>query len=390
MPGHYGEPQRLVRRKEVGPVGLTARPPKSSVPPQKEEAQLKGSRRGARWAVALTALVALSVTAAVAAYAQTGRTHATYILGVSNTLVGNGWREEMICAVKAQAEASGLVSKVIVADRNGGPAEQSADIRNLISAGANAIIINPSSSTALNGVIQQAAARGVKVVSVDQRVTSPQAHNVTNDQVAYGRLGAEWLFKQMGGKGNVVEMRGIAGVPADTDRHTGFMQALKKYPGIKVVKQTFTGWQYAPGGKQMLDILNSGVKVDGVWTSGIDYTVVNAFKTAGKPYVPIVGADNNEFLKQLQTVKGLRGLAVTNPATIGGAGAAVALDLLQGKSVPSWVKLTPQAWDNATAAGKAEIKKNYSPSRPPTYSARLQIKPWTTYTSQQLFSCKGP
>ena len=109
---------------------------------------------------------------------------------------------------------------------------------------------------------------------------------MTNDQVAYGRLGAEWLFKKLGGKGNVVEMRGIAGVPADTDRHTGFQQALKKYPGIKVVKRTFTGWSFAPGGKQMLDILNSGVQVDGVWTSGIDYTVVNAFKTAGKPYVP--------------------------------------------------------------------------------------------------------
>ena len=67
-------------------------------------------------------------------------------------------------------------------------------------------------------------------------------------------------------------MRGIAGVPADTDRHKGFQQALKQYPGIKVVKQTFTGWSFAPGGKQMLDILNSGVKVDGVWTSGIDYT----------------------------------------------------------------------------------------------------------------------
>ena len=69
---------------------------------------------------------------------------------MSNTLVGNGWREEMICAVKAQAVASGMVSKVIVANRNGGPAEQTADIRNLISAGANAIIINPSSATALN------------------------------------------------------------------------------------------------------------------------------------------------------------------------------------------------------------------------------------------------
>ena len=73
----------------------------------------------------------------------------------------------------------------------------------------------------------QAAARGVKIVSVDQRITAPAAYNVTNDQVAYGRLGATWLFKKLGGKGNVVEMRGIAGVPADTDRHTGFQQALK-------------------------------------------------------------------------------------------------------------------------------------------------------------------
>jgi ribose transport system substrate-binding protein len=347
-------------------------------------------RTSTRWAVAVIALAALAVTVAVTASAKSGRSQAKYVLGVSNTLVGNGWREEMICAVKAQAKASGVVSKVVVANRNGGPAEQGADIRNLISAGVNAIIINPSSSTALNSVISQAAARGVKIVSVDQRVTAPQAYNVTNDQVAYGRLGAEWLFKQLGGKGNVVEMRGIAGVPADTDRHTGFQQALKKYPGIKVVKQTFTNWSFAPGGKQMLDILNSGVKVDGVWTSGIDYTVVNAFKTAGKSYVPVVGADNNEFLRQLLKVNGFRGAAVTNPATIGGAGASVAIRLLQGKSVPKWVKLTPEVWDSGTAAGKAKIKANYSPSRAPTYSARLQIKPWTTYTTQQLFSCKGP
>jgi ribose transport system substrate-binding protein len=345
---------------------------------------------GVRWALVLVALVAISVVAVVTASAKTGKTHSKFVLGVSNTLVGNGWREEMICSVKAQAAASGKVSAVKVANRNGGPAEQSADLRTLISGGVNAIVVNPSSSTALNSVIAQAAARGVKVVAVDQRVTAPQAYNATNDQVAYGRLGAEWLFKQLGGKGNVVEMRGIAGVPADTDRHTGFNQAKKKYPGIKVVKQTFTGWQFATGGKQILDILNSGVTVDGVWTSGIDYTVVNAFKTAGKPLVPIVGADNNQFLKQLMTTKGLRGAAVTNPATIGGVGASMAIKLLSGQSVPKWVKLKPQVWDNGTAAGKASIKANYSPSRPPTYSARLQVKPWTTYTSKQLFSCKVP
>ena len=53
------------------------------------------------------------------------------------------------------------------------------------------------------------------------------------------------------------------------------------------------------------------------------------------------------------------------------------------------MKLRPQLWDNKTPAGLKVIKTNYSPSRPPTYSARLQVGPWTTYTTQQLFSC-GP
>jgi ribose transport system substrate-binding protein len=346
-----------------------------------------------RRAAVLAACVGLAVAAV--AVMGVGRADAKpaatkkWVLGVSNTLVGNGWREEMICAVKAQAKASGRISKVVVANRNGGPAEQNADIRNLISAGANAIIVNPSSPTALNAAIAQAAARGVKIISVDSTVTAPQAINVTNDQVAYGRLGAQWLFKQLGGKGSVVEMRGIAGVQADTDRHKGFMQAKAKYPNIKVVKSTFTGWNFATGGKQILDILNSGVKVDGVWTSGIDYTVVNAFKTAGKPYVPVVGADNNEFLKQLRQLQpGFKGAAVTNPATIGGVGAAVAIKVLSGQRVPKTVKLTPQVWDWKT--GKAKIQRFYSASRPPTYSSQLFVQPWTKYTEKQLVGCQGP
>jgi len=351
------------------------------------------SRRTVARLVGIAGIGGIAAAAAALAFVTDGsakpQAPAKYVLGVSNTLVGNGWREEMICSVKAQALASGRVSRVIVANRNGGPAEQSADIRNLISAGANAIIINPSSPSALNGVIAQAASRGIKIVSVDQRVTAPSAYNVTNDQVAYGRLGGEWLFKKLGGKGNVVEMRGIAGVPADTDRHTGFMQAKKKYPGIKVVKQTFTGWQFANGGKQILDILNSGVKVDGVWTSGIDYTVVNAFKTAGKSYVPVVGADNNEFLRQLKALyPRFQGAAVTNPATIGGVGAAVAIKLLTGAKVARWVKLKPDVWDQKSDA--KTIKQYYSAKRPPTYSSRLFVKPWTTYTAAQLTGCKGP
>jgi ribose transport system substrate-binding protein len=295
----------------------------------------------------------------------------------------------MICSVKAQALASGQVSEVLVHNVNGDASAQITGIRNLISSGANAIIINPADRSALDPVIKEADRRGIVVVAVDQAVDAPEAYVVTNDQVAYGKLGAEYLVKALGGKGNVVEMRGISGVPADDDRHQGFTEALKQYPDIKVVKQVYTGWDFSKGAQQALDLLNSSTKIDGIWTSGIDYTVVKTFQTLNKPFVPIVGADNNEFIHQLLTMNAeLKGAAVTNPATIGGVGTSIALDVLDGKQVERESILTPQVWDYAT--GKDQLEKNYFADRDPTYSSQVQVEPYTNYTPEQLFACKGP
>src|SRR6202165_439987 len=260
----------------------------------------------------------------------------TYKVGVSNTLTGNGWRDEMICSIKAQGKASGVVTQVTIASRNGGPAEQIADLRNLISAGVNAIVLNPSDRDALNPVIKQAAEKGIVVVAVDQTVSAPEAYVLSNDQVAYGKQGATWLFKQLGGKGNVVEMRGIDGVPADADRHQGFTEALKKYPDIKVVASVFTGWSPDKAAQEMKELIGSGKQIDGVWTSGIDKAVVDAYKTANLKYVPVVGADNNGFMGEEIELRdaGLVGINVTNPPAVGGAGLSIALDVLQGKKVP--------------------------------------------------------
>ena len=67
----------------------------------------------------------------------------------------------------------------------------------MISAGVDAIVINPSSPTALKPVAAQARARGIQVVFIDQYVSAPGVYNASNDQVAYGRLGAIWLFKKL-------------------------------------------------------------------------------------------------------------------------------------------------------------------------------------------------
>jgi len=316
----------------------------------------------------------------------------SYVVGVSNTLIGNGWREEMVCSVKAEALASGKVSKMVLANRNGGPSEQIADLRNLISAGVNIIIVNPSDRKALNPVIEQAIAKNIIVVAVDQAVSAQGAYVLSNDQVAYGREGAEALFKTLGGKGNVVEMRGIDGVPADADRHQGFEEALKKYPGIKVVASVFTGWSQDKASQQIKDLLGSGKKIDGVWTSGTDSVVVDAYKSANLKSVPIVGADNNGFIGQMIQDKdaGLVGIAVTNPPAVGGAGLGLALAVLGGKQEQHVVHLTPKVYDNTNAAGIDWAKSVYDPKVDPNYPVYSGISPYTSYTPAQEKACKGP
>jgi ribose transport system substrate-binding protein len=334
-------------------------------------------------------LAAGVLVAACGGSSSSGGGTKTYKVGISNTLTGNGFREEMICSIKAQAKASGIVSKVITANRTTDPSGQIADVRNLISAGVNVIVMNPSDRSALDAVIKEATDKGIVVVTVDQGVTSTGAYQLYNNQVKYATLGADWLFKQIGSKGNVLEMRGINGVSADADRHQGFMATLANYPNIKVIKETFTNWSLDPAAQQTKDIISSGLVVNGIWTSGIDSTVVDQYVTAKKAFVPVIGADNDGFLGQLINLKGqgLAGAAVTNPPTVGGAGLAVGLDVLQGKSHPHLINLDPQIWDNQSAAGSTQLTSHYDPNLNAYYSVSYQVAPYTTYTKEQLIAC---
>lgn len=313
-----------------------------------------------------------------------------FTIGVSNTLVGNQWREQMVCSIQAQALASGVVDNVVLANRNTDATGQIADMEGLISQGVDAIIVNPHDRTALDDVIAAAAEQGIIVVSVDQAVTAEDAYNVTNDQVAYGELGARWLFEQLGGSGNVAYMRGIDGAPADSDRDEGFQAALADYPDIEIVSEVFTGWDPSTGAQQALDIITT-TDVDGIWTSGIDYTVVEQFQNADEPYVPIVGADNNGFIEQLINLEddGLVGAAVTNPPPVGGVATAIAIDLLTGaEDHPQDTLLTPEVYDNVDDMDA--LQELFLEDLPPGFVSTIEIEPYTTYTQQQVLDCQGP
>lgn len=338
--------------------------------------------QGLRWASAAALMLAAGAPATPAAATT------QYAIGLANNIVGNGWRDEMGCSVKVQAKASGLVSKVIDASANGSSSDEIQAMRSLISAGVNAIIVNPADSQALNPVIAEAHAKGIVVVSVDSTVTSPDAYDFTNDQKAYGQLSGEWLVGQLNGNGTILELRGAAGSSADTDRHAGFEQAVAGHSGIKVIS-VFTNWSAATASQQVTQELASGAKIDGIFTAGTGQVVWNAYTAAKKPFVATAVSDSNGDLAGYQ-IPGAKFLAVSNPAVVGGGGVTVALNLLQGKRQERVITLTPTAWDSATPEGLAAIKAAWDSRYGDYYSTTTSIPGYTTFTREDLLGCQGP
>jgi len=332
---------------------------------------------------------------------------AAYKIAFSNTGgTGNGFREEQNCTAKAEALASGMVEKVDMIARNADTAQQLADLRTLIAGNPDAIVFNPSTADGLQAALDEAQAAGIVTVAVDAGVSDPETWKFYNNQVDYAYLGAKWLFEQLGGKGKVWYTRGIAGHPADNDRDVGFKKALKEYPGIEVVPNAdgvATGWDPTTATTLANEFISSGEydKVDGIWTSGMDSQVVDAVKAAGKPYKPIVGADLGAFAKYLLddvNYPGLVGAAVTNTASVGGAGVNLALKLLKGEAVqatdpafPNTILLSPVLADNTTDAGKATLKSWQTvEGLSPLWPLSVTIPDWTTYDPAQAVACKGP
>jgi ribose transport system substrate-binding protein len=327
-----------------------------------------------------------------------------YKIGYSNGGgVGNGFREEQVCTAKAEALASGQVSELVTIHRNTDAAGQLQDIRDLIAADVDAIVFNPNDPDALSPALDEAKAAGIKTISVDAFVNHADTYNLYNNQIEYAKLGAKWLFDKLGGQGKVWYTRGIAGHPADTDRHTGFTEVLKDYPGIEVLPSAdgvATGWDPATATNLANEFMASGQwdGIAGVWTSGMDSQVVDAAKANGKDFKPIVGADLGAFVNQLLTEQGLEGAAVTNTAAVGGAGVNLAIKLLNGETVetdstapkPNTVLLKPVLADNTSDAGKQMLESWQVDGLDPLWPLGLEIEGFTSYTPEQAVACKGP
>lgn len=351
-------------------------------------------RRGVRkWGVRVGVVLALSLCAVLAfAVTASGRPTAskkTYTFVVSNNFVGNDWRpqvQRLAVLTSKYAPFKGKVKvKVVVAENTTQAHIQS--LNNIIQTRPDAIMLIPSSDTAMNPSIKRACAAGIVVVTISAPVTEKCAWNANQNFFAGMRAVGRWMGQVLNDQGSVYVDRGIPGLGISKDIQNGFLAGLKQDgPNVKVAGE-FDG-QYAPGPEQsgISNLLVGSPDVQGVMTQGYCTPVFNAFKQAGKADVPATCyAYNGEIGACAQS--GRACAILSGSPVVMQIGMKLALDALEGRKTPPknrWVPVpmtlyitgSPKVNLSGSGVNVEIIKrgKNFFPSLPPGLALPYTLK----------------
>jgi ribose transport system substrate-binding protein len=287
----------------------------------------------------LLAAAAVSVTLAVGvAQADTSGKK----IALSNNYAGNSWRQAMLKSwgkVTSKAVADGIVAEApAFTTAENQVTEQAAQIQNLILQGYDAIVVNAASPDALNGAVKQACDAGITVVSFDGVVTEPCAWRIAVDFKTMGAIQLDYLAKRMPEGGNVLEIRGLAGVFVDDEIHAGIEAGIAKHKQFKSVGSVHGNWAQDVSQKAVAGLLPSLPEVKAVVTQGGDgYGAAQAFKAAGRPTPLIIMGNRHDELTWWKEQKDANGYATMSVSIAPGVGTLafwVAQQILDGVDVP--------------------------------------------------------
>jgi ribose transport system substrate-binding protein len=220
----------------------------------------------------------------------------------------------------------------------------------MIDADVDAILLIAGSSTAPARVIADACAKGIAIINFDSLVDTDQVTaKINTDSNEWGDTAAKWLIDQLGGKGKILVLNGPAGISVSDDRRKGANAALAANPGIEILAETNTAYNVAPAQEAVTSLLFAHPEIDGILSLGgaLSAGAILAMDKQGRPMVPITGENARQFL-ELWKDKGLKSWATMQPNWLGGFAAYTAVQALEGKDVPAFVKVPLPVIDNSS------------------------------------------
>lgn len=202
---------------------------------------------------------------------------------------GNLYVTQYVDQLKKMADELGI--ELVIVDAEDDPGRQSQQMPELIAQHPDAIVVWALNAAGIVPAIRQAHEAGIPVVTIVADIDPSgkdfvTAHAGPNDTLQ-GTQAAQALIDAMGGKGNVVALRGPTGFGPADQRHQAFLDVAAKYPDIKLLDAQDSNWSVNKGQSLMENMITRfGKQIDGVissdgYTGTGGYLAVEAAVKAG-------------------------------------------------------------------------------------------------------------
>lgn len=268
----------------------------------------------------------------------------------------------MECGAMAEAKTLGVNLTVT------GPADfsapEQAPILNAVAASKpDALIVAPTDTKALNPELTRIENEGVKVVFVDTTTTDPSVavSHITSDNTGGGKLAADSLAAQIGGKGTVAVINVNPGISTTDARIAGFTAEMKaKYPNITVLGTQYDNDSSATAASQVEADITAHPNLSGVFATNVlsaqgAATGIQHAGAAGKVKVATFDAEPQQITAlKSNTIQ----LAIAqSPYLEGQDGVEQAVNALSGKPVSANIG-TPLVAITQQNVNSASVQKN--------------------------------
>ncbi|WP_412761671.1 ribose ABC transporter substrate-binding protein RbsB [Paenibacillus macerans] len=256
-------------------------------------------------------------------------------LGLSMSTLNNPFFVYLKDMVVQEADNQGF--EVIVVDAQNDSAKQNNDVEDLIQKGVDALLINPTDSSAISAAVQNANAIGIPVITIDRSADKGDvASLIASDNVSGGKMAAQYIIDTLGEGAVVAELEGIPGTSAARERGEGFHSLADSKLNV-VVKQA-ADFDRTKGLNVMENLLQANPNIQAVFAQNDEMALgaVEAVASSGKNII-VIGFDGSaDALKAIKEGK-LSATIAQQFDLIGQKAVQTAADILSGKPVEKYV-----------------------------------------------------
>ena len=203
-----------------------------------------------------------------------------FVIGVSQCSE-DVWRDKLNDELKMGEYLNDSII-VKLASSNDDNVLQNKQVNQFIDEGVDLLIVSPNQLSAISKSVERAYDKGIPVILYDRKTNSDKyTAFIGCDNYTIGKSMGTFIAQQLHGKGRIVEISGLEGSSPALERHRGFMDAIKPYPGLQVVASEEGNWKEEGGIQAMKRILKQTQDFDYVFAHN-DCLAWGAYEAARK------------------------------------------------------------------------------------------------------------